>query len=132
MSANQPSSPPEQNSGPTLIPRAARAPLVHAVMCQFAGEPDFIEVTTLNVSQSGMLVRSAVVPAIGTAIKFKFLLETGFEILSGAGTVMRHAYEPSGNPGIGIAFAELAPSKQRILARVIELHSEPVVYDDAD
>ena len=53
-------------------------------------------------------------------------LENGFEILSGSGTVARHAANPAGgNPSTGIAFNPLDPAKQRILARVVELNSEP-------
>jgi hypothetical protein len=116
--------PPPSAPGPDLRPRAARAPLVHAVMCRFADDADLIEVTTLNISQSGMLVRGAVLPPIGSELEFKFFLETGFEILSGTGKVMRHATDASGHPSVGIAFGELDPPKQRILARIVELHSE--------
>jgi hypothetical protein len=108
-----------------LRPRASRAPLAHAVMCRFSGGSDFVEVTTFNISQSGMLVSGEILPSIGSEMEFKFFLETGFEILSGAGKVMRHAQSPDGKgPAVGIAFAELDPAKQRILARVIELHIE--------
>ena len=113
-----------------MQPRAPRAPLVHAAMCRYAGEKDFIEVTTLNISQSGMLARCAFVPTVGATLEFKFLLESGFEILSGTGTVMRLARDSDGSPTVGIAFAELDPPKQRILARVVELHSEAI--DDSD
>jgi len=81
-------------------------------------------VTTLNISQSGMLIAGSILPTVGSTLDFKFLLETGFEILSGSGTVMRHAAGPGGKPAAGIAFTEMDPAKQRILARVIELHSE--------
>ncbi len=113
---------PEQ---PTLQPRAPRAPLVHAAMCRFADAVDFAELTTLNISQSGMLVRCAAPPPIGTTMDFKFLLETGFEILSGSGKVMRLTSDAELGALVGIAFDELEPPKRRILARVIELHSEP-------
>lgn len=93
-------------------------------MCRYAGESDFVEVTTLNISQSGMLVRGPAMPPVGRELEFKFLLETGFEILSGTGKVMRHAKEPNALPAAGIAFGELDPPQRRILARVIELHSE--------
>jgi hypothetical protein len=108
---------------PELRPRASRAPLVHAVMCRFGDEPDFVEVTTLNISQSGMLVCAEVLPPVGCALQFKFILETGFELLGGNGKVMRHAFD-SGKPVAGIAFFDLDPPKLRILARVVELHAE--------
>jgi hypothetical protein len=104
---------------PELRPRASRAPLVHAVMCRYGDEPEFVEVTTLNISQSGMLVRADVLPPVGCELEFKFVLETGFELLTGKGKVMRHA-----GASAGIAFAELEPPKMRILARVVELHAE--------
>ena len=107
-----------------LRPRAARAALVHAVMCRLAGEPDFVEVTTLNISQSGMLVRADQLPPVGCELEFKFVLESGFELLTGKGKVMRHAGEPNAKPAAGIAFCDLEPAKLRILARVVELHSE--------
>lgn len=109
---------------PALQPRAKRAPLVHAAMCRFAGEAEFGELTTLNISQSGMLVRGPSAAPVGTATEFKFLLETGFEILSGTGKVARVAGDPDGGTTMGIAFDLLDPPKQRILARIIELHSE--------
>jgi hypothetical protein len=109
---------------PELRPRAARAPLVHAVLCRYAGAADFVEVTTLNVSLSGMLFRGVTLPAIGTELEFKFVLENGFELLSGTATVMRHASEANAKPAAGVAFAPLDPPQQRILARVIEIHSE--------
>ena len=42
----------------------------------------------------------------------------------GKGVIMRHAGEPNANPSAGIAFFDLDPPKLRILARVVELHSE--------
>jgi hypothetical protein len=109
---------------PELRPRASRAPLVHAVMCRYAGTEDFVEVTTLNISQSGMLVRADELPVVGCELEFKFVLESGFELLTGKGKVMRHAGEPGATPSAGIAFFDLDPPKLRILARVVELHSE--------
>lgn len=94
-------------------------------MCRFAGSEDFTEVTTLNISQTGMLVRCRTSHPVGTSVDFKFLLETGFEILSGSGKVSRLTRDSDGLPLLGIAFDELEPPKRRILARVIELHSEP-------
>lgn len=122
--------PPAPTPASDLRPRASRAPLAHAVMCRFAGGSDFVEVTTFNISQSGMLVSGVILPPIGSPLEFKFFLETGFEILSGAGKVMRHASAPDGKgQAVGIAFAELDPAQQRILARVIELHSEEAERD---
>jgi hypothetical protein len=109
---------------PELRPRASRAPLVHAVMCRYADTSDFVEVTTLNISQSGMLVRADELPVVGCELEFKFVLESGFELLTGKGKVMRHAGEPGAKPAAGIAFVDLDPPKLRILARVVELHSE--------
>ena len=109
---------------PELRPRASRAPLVHAVMCRYAGTADFVEVTTLNISQSGMLVRADELPPVGCELEFKFVLESGFELLTGRGKVMRHAGEPDAKPAAGVAFFDLEPAKLRILARVVELHSE--------
>lgn len=104
--------------------RAARASLVHAVMCRYEGAADFIEVTTLNISQSGMLFHGATLPAVGTELQFKFVLENGFELLSGTAKVMRLAAGPNGAPAAGVAFGMMEPPVQRILARVIEIHSE--------
>ncbi len=109
---------------PELRPRASRAPLVHAVMCRYAGTADFVEVTTLNISQSGMLIRADELPPVGCELEFKFVLESGFELLTGKGKVMRHGGEPNARPAAGIAFFDLEPAKLRILARVVELHSE--------
>ena len=116
---------PSSDAEPELRPRASRAPLVHAVMCRYAGTDDFVEVTTLNISQSGMLVRADELPPVGCELDFKFVLESGFELLTGKGKVMRHAVEPgAAKPAAGIAFFDLDPPKLRILARVVELHSE--------
>jgi len=104
--------------------RAARASLVHAVMCRYAGAADFVEVTTLNISQSGMLFHGETLPIVGSELEFKFILENGFELLSGTAKVMRHAVAPNGAPAAGVAFALMEPPVQRILARVIEIHSE--------
>ena len=115
---------------PELRPRASRAPLVHAVMCRYAGTADFVEVTTLNISQSGMLVRADELPPVGLELEFKFVLESGFELLTGRGKVMRHAGEPNAKPAAGVAFFDLEPAKLRILARVVELHSEASEGDE--
>jgi hypothetical protein len=94
-------------------------------MCRYAGSEDFIEVTTLNISQSGMLFRGEAMPVVGSDLQFKFVLENGFELLSGTAQVMRHATELNGSLAVGVAFKTLDPAQQRILARVIEIHSEP-------
>ena len=109
---------------PDLRPRASRAPLVHSVMCRYQGAADFVEVTTLNISQSGMLVRAEELPPVGMELEFKFVLESGFELLSGRAKVMRHAAEANARPAAGVAFFDLEPAKLRILARVVELHAE--------
>ena len=104
-------------------PRATRANLVHSALCRFAGGQESIEVTSLNISQSGMLVRTPVVPPVGSQLEFKFALEDGFELLLGTGRVVRQAEDPTGQPTIGIAFADIDPGRRRILARVIELNA---------
>jgi PilZ domain len=105
-------------------PRAARAALVHSVMCRYAGATDFVEVTTLNISQSGMLFRGETLPEVGTELEFKFVLDNGFELLSGTAKVMRHATAANNVCSAGVAFSLMDPPVQRILARVIEIHSE--------
>jgi c-di-GMP-binding flagellar brake protein YcgR len=104
-------------------PRAPRANLVHAATCRFADEPTSIEVTSVNISQSGMLVRTPVVPPVGSQLEFAFAVENGLELIRGTGTVVRQASDGS-YPTIGIAFADIDPARRRILARVIELNSE--------
>lgn len=95
-------------------------------MCRYAGEADFVEVTTMNISLSGMLFRvPSALPPLGSELEFKFILENGFELLSGVAQVMRHAAELNAKPAVGVAFLPLDPPKQRILARIIEIHSEP-------
>jgi hypothetical protein len=93
-------------------------------MCRYAGAADFTEVTTLNISQSGMLFRGDTLPEVGTVLEFKFVLENGFELLSGTAKVMRHAVGLNNVPSAGVAFNLMEPPVQRILARVIEIHSE--------
>ena len=117
---------------PELRPRASRAPLVHAVMCRYGDDAEFVEVTTLNLSQSGMLIRGDVLPPVGCELEFKFVLETGFELLTGKGKVMRHAGGPNNHPAAGIAFFDLDPPKLRILARVVELHAEAAEAEAKD
>ena len=95
-------------------------------MCRFAGEADFIQVTTLNISQSGMLVEGHGQAPIGTGVEFRFVLENGMQILWGPGTVVRHA-QPGRPHTLGIAFGALEPANQRILARIVELNSDPLV-----
>ena len=106
-------------------PRAPRAHLVHAVMCRFAEQPEYAQVITLNISQSGMLIEGPPdLPRVGSSVDFKFVLESGFEILWGSGTVARQAVRAGKKVGLGVAFGVLDPSQQRILARIVELHSE--------
>jgi len=104
-------------------PRARRAPLVHAVLCRFAGQAEFVAVTTLNISESGMLVAGPPLPAIGTTLEFRFLLESGFELLAGTGTVMRHGHETPASSA-GIAFGDMESHRLRILRRIVEVHAE--------
>ena len=93
-------------------------------MCRYAGAKDFIEVTTLNISQSGMLFRGETLPEVGTELEFKFVLDNGFELLSGTAKVMRQAVMANNVSSVGVAFSLMDPPVQRILARVIEIHSE--------
>lgn len=93
-------------------------------MCRYAGATDFIEVTTLNISQSGMLFRGDTLPEVGTELEFKFVLDNGFELLSGTAKVMRQAVTADNVLSVGVAFSLMDPPVQRILARVIEIHSE--------
>ena len=114
-----------QDAETPLRPRAERAPLVHSVNCRFAGADEFLVVSTRNISQSGMLISAPALPAIGSELEFKFILETGIELLSGKGRVVRHELRSEVGPVAGIVFTGLEPPKQRILARVVELNNEP-------
>ena len=89
------SAPGSEPSQPTVMrPRASRAPLAHAVMCRYAGAPDFIEVSTLNISQSGMCHRGLDPAAGRQRAGLQVPPRERLRILSGSGTVMRHASGP--------------------------------------
>ena len=78
-------------------------------MCRYAGQTDFVEVTSLNISLSGMLFRTpSDLPPVGSELEFKFILENGFELLSGSAQVMRHAGEPNVKPAVGVALGNRA------------------------
>jgi len=84
-------------------PRHPRQPLSTLVQFRFNTMEEFVAEYSVNLSLSGMFIRSEEVPEVGAAVYLQFSLADGSKLIEGLGRVAR-VVEP-GTPGAVAGFA---------------------------
>lgn len=96
-----------------------REPRVH-INLEFSSLEEFLHEYAMNVSQSGVFIRTAEVLPVGTQVRLKFtVIVDDFETIEGWGEVVRSIEaEDSPTPGMGVVFTKLTPESEQVLARL--------------
>lgn len=86
---------------------------------------DFLELYALNISSTGMFIRSDKALPIGTRFQFRFDFLRDQEPLTGIGEVVWLREGPGG--GLGIRFVELSPAARAMVATIVETQRHEVL-----
>ncbi len=89
---------------------------------------EFIEKYSRDISRSGMWIKSAKPPALGTLLKVEILLEDASPVISAVGRVVKRREEAEAthdNPaGMGIRFLKIDEVSQPVIDRIVALKGE--------
>ena len=94
---------------------------------------DFIERYSMDISGGGVFIKAKNPLAVGTLLKFEFMLNDQSTLLHGVGRVVwrREAEEADAeNPsGMGIKFIKMDPQSRAVVERIVEHRGLPGVFD---
>src|SRR5690349_19232927 len=83
----------------------------------------FIERYSVDVSRSGIFIRTKEPLAVGTQMKFEFQLRDASPLIAGEGTVVwtreNDPSRPAIAPGMGVRFDRLAEGSQQVLEKIL-------------
>ncbi|RMH39222.1 MAG: hypothetical protein D6689_17265 [Deltaproteobacteria bacterium] len=96
-----------------LVPRAERATVNH----EFRSIDEFITEYVMNLSRSGVFIRSKDPLPVGTKVDLKFtVILDDPETIEGVGEVVRVSDDPK---GMGVVFTELTDVSRTLIERVL-------------
>ena len=94
---------------------------------------DFIERYSGDISRGGVFIKAKKPLAVGTLLKFEFILQDQSTLIHGVGRVVwrrdeaeTDAHNPS---GMGIKFIKMDPESRSIVQRIAEDRGQPGVFD---
>ena len=122
MASNNPSQP----ATPASPKRSDRVTLGLIVQLAFKNVAEFVQGYSVNISASGMFVRSHSPQPEGTLVQFEMQLASGVPVLRGAGFVV-WSQTPAGPndkprvPGMGIRFTQLAPESKQLIRQMVAM-----------
>lgn len=94
---------------------------------------DFIERYSNDISRGGVFIKAKKPLAVGTLLKFEFLLQDQSTLIHGVGRVVWRRDESeadSDNPaGMGIKFIKMDPESRSVVQRIVEDRGVPGVFD---
>lgn len=104
-------------------PRQTKNPITLKIKFKSSSLEQFIERYSVDVSKSGIFIRTKEPLAVGTQLRFEFQLQDGNALLSGEGTVVwNRAFDPARSsvaPGMGVRFDKLSADSQKVLDRIL-------------
>ena len=108
--------------------KAARAPVTLKIRFKSDTLEQFVERYAVDVSRSGIFIRTKKPFTVGTKLHFEFQLQNSSLLIKGEGTVawMREPEpkRPQVAPGMGVRFDELAPGGEEMLERILREKQE--------
>ncbi len=87
---------------------------------QFQSVDEFLREYAMNVSASGVFIRTEEPLPVGTKVKLRFTVVVDeFETIEGVGVVARSVPAGGSEPaGIGVVFTSLTPHSREVLSRL--------------
>lgn len=89
---------------------------------QFSSMEEFIDEYVVNLSRSGLFIKSEDPLPIGTRVNLRFtVIYKDLEIIEGVGEVVRRieAGTPGQTPGMGVVFVELSQVSRELIERIL-------------
>jgi len=94
---------------------------------------DFIERYSSDISRGGVFIKAKKPLAVGTLLKFEFILQDQSTLIHGVGRVVwrrDEAETDANNPsGMGIKFIKMDPESRSVVQRIAEDRGQPGVFD---
>ena len=92
---------------------------------------DFIERYSNDISRGGVFIKAKKPLAVGTLLKFEFILQDQSTLLHGVGRVVwRRDEGDAENPsGMGIKFIKMDPESRAVVQRIAEDRAHPGVFE---
>ena len=94
---------------------------------------DFIERYSSDISRGGVFIKAKKPLAVGTLLKFEFILQDQSTLIHGVGRVVwrREGAEsdPANPSGMGIKFIKMDPESRSVVQRIAEDRGRPGVFD---
>ncbi|MBW2380168.1 MAG: TIGR02266 family protein, partial [Deltaproteobacteria bacterium] len=94
---------------------------------------DFIERYSSDISRGGVFIKAKKPLAVGTLLKFEFILQDQSTLIHGVGRVVwrrDEAETDAENPsGMGIKFIKMDPESRSVVQRIAEDRGQPGVFD---
>jgi uncharacterized protein (TIGR02266 family) len=94
---------------------------------------DFIERYSMDISGGGVFIKAKKPLAVGTLLKFEFVLQDQSTLIHGVGRVVwrrEEAEATDDNPaGMGIKFIKMDPESRSIVQRIVDDRAQPGAFD---
>jgi len=94
---------------------------------------DFIERYSSDISRGGVFIKAKKPLAVGTLLKFEFILQDQSTLIHGVGRVVWRREDgdadPANPPGMGLKFIKMDPESRSIVQRIAEDRGRPGVFD---
>jgi uncharacterized protein (TIGR02266 family) len=94
---------------------------------------DFIERYSNDISRGGVFIKAQKPLAVGTLLKFDFLLQDQSTLIHGVGRVVwrrdEHEADANNPAGMGIKFIKMDPASRAVVQRIVEDRVLPGVFD---
>ncbi len=94
---------------------------------------DFIERYSMDISRGGVFIKAKKPLAVGTLLKFEFVLQDQSILIHGVGRVAwrreEHEADVDNPAGMGIKFIKMDPDSRSIVDRIVEERGLPGVFD---
>src|SRR5690242_7007890 len=100
-----------------------RTPITLKIKFKSLNLDQFIERYSVDVSRSGIFIRTKEPLAVGTQLKFEFQLQDASSLIGGEGTVVwTREHDPARSgvaPGMGVRFDKLTGNSQAVLDQIL-------------
>ena len=97
---------------------------------------DFIERYSNDISRGGVFIKAKKPLAVGTLLKFEFILQDQSTLIHGVGRVVWRREgvdtDPENPSGMGIKFIKMDPDSRSVVQRIAEERGRPGVFEQGD
>ncbi len=100
-------------------PRAPRVPMSMLVQYRFDSMEQFVAEYSLDLSTSGIFVRTDAPRKVGSMVYLQMTLRDGSKLIEGFGRVARVGPDAGGHEGMGIQFISFDDDSMALIEKVV-------------